>query len=68
MKDFALVRSNEQVYGFIYNNTELLSKTFEVDERFLFEKDNLNAESKTNLLTDAAYKNDIEYLNSIVQL
>lgn len=67
MNDFALIKSNQKVYGFIYNSTELFDK---LNEKNLNENDlqeYLYAETNQVLFADAAYKTDLAYLNTIAQ-
>ncbi|MGE4288653.1 MAG: hypothetical protein AB7E36_08200 [Salinivirgaceae bacterium] len=68
MNDFALIKSNQKVYGFIYNNTELLDKANEKNRIDSDLQDYLFADNREVQFADTAYKNDITYLNTIAQL
>lgn len=67
MNDFALIKSNQKVYGFIYNNTELFDKTNEKNMIDSDLQDYLFANTSEVLFADSAYKTDIAYLNTIAQ-
>ncbi|MGD9994441.1 MAG: hypothetical protein AB7S69_14180 [Salinivirgaceae bacterium] len=67
MNDFALIKSNQKVYGFIYNNTELFDKTNENNMMDSDLQEYLFTEIDEVLFADTAYKTDLAYLNTIAQ-
>jgi hypothetical protein len=67
MNDFALIKSNQKVYGFIYNNTELFDKTNENNMMDSDLQEYLFNETNEVLFADAAYKTDRTYLDTIAQ-
>ncbi|PKP08475.1 MAG: hypothetical protein CVU09_15655 [Bacteroidetes bacterium HGW-Bacteroidetes-4] len=68
MNEFALIKSNQKIYGFIYNNTELFDKTIDITMIDSDLQDYLFTDNRKVQFADTAYKNDITYLNTIAQL
>lgn len=67
MNNLSVVQSNEQVYGFIYNNTELFTEAIEAPEAELNVIDYIYSTPTEAPVSDAAYINDTEYYISVAQ-
>ena len=67
MKDFALIQSTKQVYGFVYSNYEFVDINFKEDKN---EQDILNmlfSDQENTLPSSEDYIYDSNYISAIPQ-
>jgi hypothetical protein len=67
MNNLSLIQSNEQIYGFIYNSTEIFNQAIAKSNTDADVLDIIFADSTEVVYTDAAYQNDTEYYISVAQ-